>query len=84
MPRTTHFGGDYSVFPLRNTWSKAAAELGQDADALVARVRELASAVPGAFADAAASEEARALGREPAKLVDLVAKRAARCGQLIA
>ena len=31
-------GGHYSVFPMRNTWSKAAAELGQDVDALVARV----------------------------------------------
>ena len=78
-------GGDYAVFPMRNTWSKAAAELGLDADTLVARVRELASAAPGAFADAAASEEVRALDRKgPAKLVDLVAKRAARCGQLIA
>lgn len=78
-------GGDYSVFPMRNTWPKAAAELGLDADALVTRVRELASAVPGAFADAATSEEVRALSRKgPAKLVDLVAKRAARCGRLIA
>lgn len=78
-------GGEYSVFPMRNTWQKAAAELGLDAAALVARVRELASAAPAAFADAAASEEVRALNRTgPAKLVDLVAKRAARCGHLIA
>jgi serine/threonine-protein kinase HipA len=78
-------GGDYAAFPTRNTWPKAAVELGLDADALVTRVRELASAAPGAFADAAASEEVRALSRKgPAKLVDLIARRAARCGQLIA
>lgn len=78
-------GGDYSVFPMHNTWSKAAVELGLNADMLVARVRELATAAPGAFADAASSDEVRALNRKgPAKLVDRVAQRAARCGQVIA
>ena len=78
-------GGDYAVFPMRDSWSKAAAELGLDADAMKARVRELAGFAPDAFADAAASEEVRALDRKgPAKLVDLVSERAARCGQLIA
>ena len=36
-------GGDYGVFPLRNTWPEAARELALDADAVVGRVRELAA-----------------------------------------
>jgi len=35
--------GDYRVFPYRNPWPDAARDLGLDAAALVARVRELAS-----------------------------------------
>ena len=78
-------GGEYAVFPMRTTWSEAAAELGLDADAIVARVRELASAAPAAFADAAASEDVHALDRNgPAMLVALVTERAARCSRLIA
>lgn len=78
-------GGDYSVFPMRNTWPKAAAELGMDSDELVGRVRELASVAPAALADAAAAAEVVALKRKgPAKLVDLVAKRSERCARLVA
>ena len=77
-------GDEYAVDPQRNTWPRAAAELGLDADRLVMRVRELAAAAPAAFADAAASAEVVALGRPtPAKLVDLVGERARRCAAVI-
>lgn len=77
-------GGEYAVFPMRDPWPKAAAELGMDAEALAARVRDMAGAAPDAFADAAASDDVRALERKgPAKLVDLIAQRAVRCGELI-
>jgi serine/threonine-protein kinase HipA len=77
-------GGDDRVFPYRNTWPDAARELGLDTGALVNRVRELAVAVPDAFADAAVAPEVMELGRLlAARLVDLVSARAARCRQLI-
>jgi hypothetical protein len=45
---------------------------------------ELASIAPDAFADAAASTEVATLRRDlPARLVDLVAERAARCRRLV-
>ena len=77
-------GGDYRVFPYRNTWPDAARDLGLDAEALVARVRELASLAPGAFADAAEAPAVRKLDRPlPSRLVDLVSARASRCLRLI-
>jgi serine/threonine-protein kinase HipA len=77
-------GGEYRLAPLRNTWPAAARDLGLDADGLVARVGELASAAPDAFADAAATPDVKALGSDlPARLVDLVADRAGRCRQLL-
>jgi serine/threonine-protein kinase HipA len=77
-------GGDYRVFPQRNTWPAEARELGLDADELVARVRELASAAPDAFAMAAGEPDIVALGRPlPARLVDLIADRAARCARVL-
>jgi serine/threonine-protein kinase HipA len=57
-------GDEYAVHAQRNTWHRAAQELGIDADRLVSRVRELAAAAPAAFADAAAAPEVFALGRK--------------------
>ncbi len=77
-------GDEYAVHPQRNTWPRAAQELGIDADRLVTRVRELAAVAPAAFADAAAAAEVVALGRPtPANLVDLVAERARRCAAIV-
>lgn len=77
-------GGDYHVYPQRNTWPAAARELGVDADELVARVRELATAAPGAFASAASEPDITELDRPlPNRMVDLVANRAARCVRVL-
>jgi serine/threonine-protein kinase HipA len=77
-------GGDYRVFPHRNTWREAAFELDIDADATVARVAALAARAPDAFAEAASSRDVVSLKRDlPGRLVDLVAARAARCVQLL-
>jgi serine/threonine-protein kinase HipA len=73
-------GGDYRVFPHRNTWPGAAKDLGVDPDELVARVRELASAAPDVFASAASEPDIKALNRPlPNRIVDLIADRVARC-----
>jgi serine/threonine-protein kinase HipA len=73
-------GGDYRVHPYRNTWGKAADELGLNADAVLERVVYLAITAPDAFADAANAPDVVALDRPlPNKLVDLVADRAKRC-----
>jgi len=73
-------GGDYRVFPQRNTWPRAARDLGIHVDELVPRVRELGAAAPDAFLAAARDPDVRALDRPlPPKLVDLIADRAARC-----
>jgi serine/threonine-protein kinase HipA len=77
-------GGDYRVFFYRNPWPDAARELGLDGDQLVTRVRELVTLAPDVFAEAAKAPDVVALGRPmPARLVDLIADRAARCLQLI-
>ena len=77
-------GGDYRVFPHRNTWREAARELALDADALVDRVRVLAALLPDVFADAAKAKDIEALGRPlPTRLVDLVADRSERCTRLV-
>jgi serine/threonine-protein kinase HipA len=77
-------GGDYRVFLHRNPWLDAARDLGLDGDLLVPRVRQLATLAPDAFADAAQAPDVATLGRPmPARLVDLVADRAARCLRLI-
>ncbi len=73
-------GGDYRVYPHRNTWDKAATDLGLDADAVLERVVRLATIAPDAFSDAASDEDVVALDRPlPQRLVDLVADRAKRC-----
>jgi serine/threonine-protein kinase HipA len=77
-------GGDYSVFPSRNNWGRAATEMGIDPDTAIPRVRELAGKVAEAFAEAAAAPDVVALGRDlPGRLVDIVATRAATCRRLI-
>ncbi len=77
-------GGDYRVLPFQNIWPEAARELALDVDALVGRVRELAALAPDAYADAARAPDVKALGRPLSTLlVDLVAVRSERCGQLV-
>jgi serine/threonine-protein kinase HipA len=78
-------GGDYDVFPRYNRWPAVARELGLDGDRLTERVRELATSAPDAFSAAAAQPAVVSLARPLAvKLVDLVADRARRCGELVA
>jgi len=75
-------GGDYDVYPRYNRWPAVAKELGLDPDRLVDRVRALAATAPDAFS--AAEHDVKALARPfSAKLVDLVAERARRCGALV-
>jgi serine/threonine-protein kinase HipA len=77
-------GGDYGIFPGRNNWPAAAADLRLPADQLVDRVRELAIRAPDAFAEAARAADISALGRAlPGTLVDLIADRAKRCLRII-
>ena len=52
-------GGDYAVYPRRDNWPAAAESSRLDAEALNARVRELAEIAPDAFADAAAAPRDR-------------------------
>jgi serine/threonine-protein kinase HipA len=78
-------GGDYSVFPSRNTWPGAATDLGLRADELVDRVRELIVRAPYAFAEAARAPDITALSSAlPRQLADLVADRADRCLRVVA
>jgi serine/threonine-protein kinase HipA len=89
LPYATHerklrfamkIGGDYDVYPRRNTWDKAAQELGLNADRALERVVSLAERTPDAFADAASAAEVAALDRPLSpRLVDLVADRVKRC-----
>ena len=77
-------GGDYRVFPFQNIWPEAARELALDVDAHVGRVRELAAIAPDHYADAARAPDVKGLGRPLSTLlVDLVAVRSERCGQLV-
>ena len=73
-------GGGYHVYPERNTWDKAAQELGLNADRALERVVALAERTPDAFADAASAADVAALNRPLSpRLVDLVADRVKRC-----
>lgn len=77
-------GGDYDVFLHRNSWPKAARELGVGVEGLLERVHGLAVRAPDAFSDAAAAAGVIELERElTPRLVDLVAKRATRCRALL-
>ena len=72
------------MYPRYNRWPAVARDLGLDRDRLADRVRELAAAAPDALSAAAAESDVKALARPfPAKLVDLVAERARRCGALV-
>lgn len=89
LPYATHerklrfamkIGGDYRVYPERNTWDKAAQELSLNVDQALERVVALAEKAPDAFADATNATEVVALDRTlPARLIDLVADRVKRC-----
>jgi serine/threonine-protein kinase HipA len=73
-------GGDYRVFPMRNTWPAAAKDLGLESDYLVGRVRELGNLLPDTFSDAAAASDVVQLRRPmPQRLVELVSDRTNRC-----
>lgn len=73
-------GGDYRVYPFQNTWPRTAGDLGLDPEQVVQRVSDLADRAPDALAEAAAVTEVASLNRLlPARLVDLVAERVARC-----
>lgn len=77
-------GGDYRVYPYRDTWPAAAADLGLDPAVVIERVTALAAAAPDAFRDAAASPDVASLERTlPSRLVDLVADRVARCRDVL-
>jgi serine/threonine-protein kinase HipA len=77
-------GGDYQLNPHRNRWPDAARDLGLPPAELVARARDLASAVADGFADAAKApdvlDQQSAL---PGTLTDLVAERSRRCARLL-
>jgi serine/threonine-protein kinase HipA len=76
-------GGDYEVFPTRNLWGRAAAELRIDERKALARVRELTGTVANAFAKAAVDPDVAALHRElPSRLVQIITDRAARCARI--
>ena len=73
-------GGDYDLVALRDRWTRAATQWDLDPARLAARVLELAAAAPDALADAGADPSVAGLGRRgPARLIDAVARRAARC-----
>jgi len=76
-------GGDYGIFPGRNRWPAAAADLSLPPDELEERVRELASLAPDAFADAAKAADTELRRPLSGNLVDLVADRAVRCLRVI-
>jgi serine/threonine-protein kinase HipA len=77
-------GGDYEVFPARNTWARAAADLRIDQRKALARVRELTDVVTDAFSDAAADPIVVALDSElPSRLVQIIGDRADRCARVI-
>jgi serine/threonine-protein kinase HipA len=77
-------GGDYRVFPHRNTWARAAEDLGLDPERVLERVADLAARAPDAIADAASAPEVELLERPlPGRLVALVSERAERCAGIL-
>ena len=64
----------------QSSWRTLATDVGVDADALIVRARELAAAAPAAFSDATAVLTVTRLTSDlPARLIDGVAERSARC-----
>ena len=77
-------GGDYGVFPRRNTWPAAARDLGLGSAELLDRVRALADVAPDALADAVNAPDVAALDRSlPTRLLELVSERVAECRRLL-
>jgi serine/threonine-protein kinase HipA len=77
-------GRSYAVYPRHDSWPAAAEAFDLDAEALHARVQELAEVAPDAFSAAAATPEVKAFASDlPARLVDLIADRARRCLELL-
>lgn len=75
-------GGEYQLLRTdrRPAWVRFATELGLSADTLIDRAQTMAEQVTDAFTDAAAESAVRELGSDlPARLIDLVAQRSARC-----
>lgn len=73
-------GTEYNLWPPRNTWPRAAQDLGLRPDALVERVRVLAEAAPATFSAAASEPAIRKLDSPViAKLIEGVAERSAEC-----
>jgi serine/threonine-protein kinase HipA len=73
-------GGNYRVYPIQNTWPKAAKELGLDPELAVNRVIALARRAPDAFSESAGTPEVVKLDSSlPARFVDLVTERCERC-----
>lgn len=79
-------GGEYRVARLAGRhWRRLASAIGLDADAVVARVDDLAARLPDALAAAGASEPVRVLASPlPARLLDRVAHHASACRAALA
>lgn len=74
-------GRSYRLYSIgASAWARFADEIDVDADRVLARAQELASAVVDSFATAARDEQVVALGSDlPARLIDAVARRAETC-----
>ena len=77
-------GDSYDMVGYRNPWPRTASSLGLDEAWLTARVSDLCQRAPAAFAEAAEEQAIVDLGRPSTqRLVNLVARRAARCARLL-
>lgn len=79
-------GGEYRVERIaRRHWERLAAEVGVDAQVLVARVDDLARRAPDAFATLRGADAVAGLASPlPSRLLDRVAVRAAACRHAVA
>ncbi|MDZ4826178.1 MAG: type II toxin-antitoxin system HipA family toxin [Actinomycetota bacterium] len=79
-------GGEYRLRAhTANTWKRVAKELRLETDALIERVRHLASVLPDVFSEAIASPDIAGLASElPIRLLDAVAIRAQKSLRLVA
>lgn len=78
-------GGEYQLGIIAGRhWCRLARSIALDADSVIERVRALAERTPDAFSQAVGDAGLGGLGsRLPARLVDAVADRAARCRSLV-